>query len=94
MGAWIETLLLLSNKLIRKPRPTWARGLKQALVDMRFRPRAAPHVGAWIETALGVGYSGVSGAAPHVGAWIETRLPLECSYLSIAAPHVGAWIET
>ena len=32
----------------------------------------APHVGAWIETALKMLWSVMTVVAPHVGAWIET----------------------
>ena len=32
----------------------------------------APHVGAWIETALATMMTSCLTVAPHVGAWIET----------------------
>ena len=32
----------------------------------------APHVGAWIETAIGDYTGAAASVAPHVGAWIET----------------------
>ena len=31
----------------------------------------APHVGAWIEMAVGTGLKATAAVAPHVGAWIE-----------------------
>ena len=54
----------------------------------------APHVGAWIETALPHhGQAGIY-VAPHVGAWIETTPHPPLHPCRCVAPHVGAWIET
>ena len=53
----------------------------------------APHVGAWIEIAIGFRAKKANGVAPHVGAWIEIHhIPLPRSPNAVA-PHVGAWIE-
>ena len=54
----------------------------------------APHVGAWIETALMSQACHHAYVAPHVGAWIETRNPSWMQSSKTVAPHVGAWIET
>ena len=53
-------------------RPTWARGLKQTIVDLLANESVAPHVGAWIETSNDRVPKKALTVAPHVGAWIET----------------------
>ena len=51
VGAWIETLVVLYNKLCSQSHPSWVRGLKHILVCQRLGQHAvAPLVGAWIET--------------------------------------------
>ena len=58
------------------------------------RYSVAPHVGAWIETALSLSNSTGRIVAPHVGAWIETLIWMLSVLQIVVAPHVGAWIET
>ena len=51
----------------------WVRGLKPLLDTIEICVcSVAPHVGAWIETAIGAGANLLGGVAPHVGAGIET----------------------
>ena len=72
----------------------WVRGLKSGVVNGRqIIDVVAPHVGAWIEIAIGFRAKKANGVAPHVGAWIEIHhIPLPRSPNAVA-PHVGAWIE-
>ena len=52
----------------------WVRGLKPVIANGKgYVVEVAPHVGAWIETALARAASALVCVAPHVGAWIETH---------------------
>ena len=51
VGAWIETLTSTAVLRRDRSRPTWARGLKLAIIKRKgVVIKVAPHVGAWIET--------------------------------------------
>ena len=73
----------------------WGRGLKLIVTNHDGQSLVvAPHVGAWIETAVEVQFGVTDDVAPHVGAWIETARASSGITRYAVAPHVGAWIET
>ena len=49
----------------------------------------APHVGAWIETALFGIDDLLQCVAPHVGAWIETRNAFDLSHRHMCRTPCG-----
>ena len=53
----------------------------------------APLVGAWIEMARSILFTGLKSVAPLVGAWIEIELVNLKIIMLVVAPLVGAWIE-
>ncbi len=72
-GAWIETAILIADRILIMSLLTQERGLKRCvLLGKMAESLVAPHAGAWIETKLVVIGGSHNIVAPHAGAWIET----------------------
>ena len=96
VGAWIETW---TNRLDlpkrSASRPTWARGLKLAVLGLRgFKVEVAPHVGAWIETFAFSKVNHIFWSRPTWARGLKPRMIFARRYPMIVAPHEGAGIET
>ena len=69
-------------------RPSWARGLKQAIAEQDRRTGdVAPFMGAWIETSQLKENKKQYIVAPFMGAWIETKFKMEWKKLQGRALH-------
>ena len=56
--------------------------------------KVAPHVGAWIETALGTKLAKNDKSHPMWVRGLKLFTAKTSFYGVLVAPHVGAWIET
>ena len=52
VGTWIEIKWLRGSVMYRMSCPSWARGLKFAILDDFLPPRVVPLVGTWIEISI------------------------------------------
>ena len=95
MGAWIETLKILYDKLTHKSHPTWVRGLKLVASSIIMEWMVShPTWVRGLKLRFWVVIQNPKQVAPYVGAWIETCLRQRAGLSSSVAPYVGAWIET
>ena len=66
----------------------------QITMEIKTRKWVAPHVGAWIETAIGYEDGTIFVSHPMWVRGLKLVSSLTLSSALLVAPHVGAWIET
>ena len=74
VGAWIETLIALRLSIDNESHPTWVRGLKLGVKQIRFRSILSHPT--WVRGLKLENDPRLKNhiVAPYVGAWIETEL--------------------
>ena len=72
----------------------WARGLKHTVELGNVEAIVAPHVGAWIETAVLGTFAEFALSRPMWARGLKLNLWFAELEEHPVAPHVGAWIET